>query len=192
MDRDKRPALDALFWIGLVVGLLVLGLRGASFGPFQAVQRFIEEHRTSLLVVTIGATAIGFSVFMGGMIYAILHRGRPMGHEEVEEDFARSIRGTRAAPYVWRRSTYRIYGWTAGRAGGGEASFRELKEAIRTGAWLREPGWRLFFLLVISGLVWMVGILAVSFVLAPATVKLIIAAAVAYATARTVWAYRTA
>jgi hypothetical protein len=191
MDRGKRLALDALFWIGLVVGLLVLGLWGASFGPFQAVQRFLKEHRTSLLIVTLGTTAIGFSVFMGGTIYAILHRGRPMGHEEVE-DLARSIRDTRAAPYVWRRSTYRIYGWTAGRAGGGEGSFRELKEAIRTGAWLREPGWRLFFLLVISGLVWMVGILAVSFVLAPATVRLIIAAAVAYATARTVWAYRTA
>lgn len=188
MNRSNRLGLDALFWIGLVVGLLLLALWVERFGPYQALQRFLAGHRTSLLAATIGVTAIGFSVFMGGTIATIVDRGRPLRHEEVE-DLARSIRDTQALPYAWRRSTYRIFGQTTGRAAVEEGSLRGLNEAIRTRAWLREPGWRRFFLLVTSGLVWMVGIAAVLFIIAPAAVKVLIAAAVAYATAWAAWAF---
>lgn len=87
---------------------------------------------------------------------------------------------------------------TAGRWSGsgaraaGEASFREIKAAWRSGAWRRGPRWRRLFVMGAGGLLMGAGLFGLAVVLGPPGVKLLCGGALVYAVVRTVRAFRRA
>lgn len=70
-------------------------------------------------------------------------QGATLEQDEVEEQ-RRDRRRRRASPALWRRSGYRFKGRATGRAVAMEHSVAELQAAHCSGAWWREPYWRLF------------------------------------------------
>jgi hypothetical protein len=68
-------------------------------------------------------------------------------------------------------------------------SFREIKDAYRSGRWLRDTGWVALTLVMLGALVMSVGLLGLVFIIATPGVKLILAGVAVYAAARTAWAF---
>ena len=64
-----------------------------------------------------------------------------MSHDEIGA-FLRRWCDMAARPNIWRASTYRVRGSRAGRQAEMEASFANLKAAVRSGDWWRDTGWR--------------------------------------------------
>jgi hypothetical protein len=71
----------------------------------------------------------------------------------------------------------------------GVASFREVKGAFRTGAWLRDPIMRVFCFGVIGLLLLLLGGFGYFVVTAPPAVKLMCAGALLYVFGRTAWGF---
>ena len=80
-------------------------------------------------------------------------------------------------------------GKAAGREFRMEATFREIKEAIRSGAWLRDLGWWLILVGLVGLTLAVYGMFGFFFVIRPPLVKLICVGALVYGTARTIWAF---
>lgn len=78
------------------------------------------------------------------------------------------------------------------RAGGAfeeERSFREVKQAGRSGAWRYDPAWQRFFALAAGGLLLVCGMFSLFIVIGPPFVKLLMVGALLYAVARTAWGF---
>ena len=69
------------------------------------------------------------------------------------------------------------------------ASFREVKAAWRQRAWRASSRWRGFFVIGGGAMLMGLGLFAVFFVIGPPFVKLLVGAAVVYATVRTAWGF---
>ncbi len=181
--------MKSLLGWGKMLGLLLLAIILAeTITPFKDLERLIKQHETMLLAATIGMAVLGFVVFMGSILTLIMNQGESMSHREVE-DSSRRIRDQAAWPYTWRTSAYRIWGKTAGRQAYEEFSFHEMKEALRTGAWLRSSEWRRRFFTTAGALMMFLGIFGMIFVLGPTWIKLFVGGAVLYALARTAWGF---
>ena len=170
---------------GLVLLAIILA---EAFKPFKDLEQLIKQHESVLLAGTIGMAVLGFVIFMGSILTLIMNQGEPMSHREVE-DSSRRIRDQAAWPYTWRASAYRVFGKTAGRQADDEFSFHEMKEAMRTGAWLRSSKWRRRFFTTAGALMMFLGIFGMIFVLGPTWIKVFVSGAVVYALARTAWGF---
>jgi hypothetical protein len=170
---------QALGW-GASVAVALLAITLGELSPaMKALEDVMARHQPPLLAVAIGMAALGFVLFMGGLIHLMLTGGQPMTHVEVEE-MARQSRDLSARPYVWRRSTYRIRGRTVGAQAEDAASFSEIKAAWRSGAWRRSRRWRRMFVILTGGLLMTFGIFGIPFVVGPAGIKLVVGAAMVY------------
>ena len=80
-------------------------------------------------------------------------------------------------------------GKAIGREARMTASFRVVKTAFRSGAWIRDAAWRPTCFGVIGALLALMGMFGYFFVIGPPTVKVIVGGALAYALARTAWEF---
>jgi len=76
-------------------------------------------------------------------------------------------------------------GNAGGKAAGETVRLRDLKAALRTGAWRTSRRWRRILLLAAGAVTMSLGLMGTGIVLAPAGVKLLLAAALLYAALRT-------
>lgn len=181
--------MKALLGWGKVLAVILLAIiLGEAFKPIKDLEQILKQYEVVLLSVTIGMTALGVILLMGGIFFLILTQGKPMSHEEVEE-LARRERTLRGVPYTWRRVTYRIKGLTGGRKAHEEWSFREMKEAWRTGTWRTDKLWRRRFVAFAGGLMTVFGAFGSGFVVGPPAVILLVGGALLYAAVRLVWAF---
>jgi hypothetical protein len=128
--------------------------------------------------------ALGFLVFMGAAVSLALARGRPLAREEVDEMEGRRLTGW-PRPAFRRGAVYRTAGAAVGAGATDEASFAEVKAAWRARAWRGSPRWRRLFVWMAGTALLVVGGFGIGIVLAPAGIKLLLAAALGYAAVRT-------
>src|SRR5206468_7839806 len=130
-----------------IVGLCVVALASVAIGLAQWLFAFMWQPGHRLTAATIVMFAIGWMLLVAGGARFALNEGDPMTHREIEE-FIRSTKyGSRgnAAPWVFRRSVYRVFGRAKGSKAEGETSIRAFKDAWRSGAWWRERPWQIRF-----------------------------------------------
>jgi hypothetical protein len=181
--------LKSIFGWSAMFALLVLAIVVSETVPLvKDLESLIKQHEFWLLVGTGGMAVLGFVLFMGGGLDMLMTQGEPMSHEEVE-DLDRSNRDLAAQPYTWRASTSRIWGKTSGGEVYDEFSFRSMKDAWRTGAWWRSSQWRQRLVITAGGLLMIFGGFGLAFVLAPASIKLLVGGAMLYALARLTWGF---
>ena len=169
-------------WIG-PAALVLVAIVLAELPQVRAASQLLDHHRGPLLAAAMGVTAIGFAVFMGGILSMLMTSGTPMTHDEIEG--AISQRQWIGQSATWRFAAHRVFGAAAGRQGSYEASFAGVKDAWRTGEWRRDAQWRRFFLTSIGALMLFYGLFSVVLIVAPTHIKALAAAVVVYATAMT-------
>ncbi len=123
-------------------------------------------------MVTVVIVAVGIVLMISALSMRFIRRGRPMTDAEAQE-FFRASAGTPRMVRVFRGSA-------VGRKLRNEVSFRDIKDAVRFGAWLRDTDRRLFFVTALGGL-------GFFFVIGRPFVKLLVGATTVYVIARTAW-----
>ena len=188
--RRLRRLIDSY---GFTAALIVTGIVFAVAAEYVAVVRdlvaFLDGHRMGLLVLTVGATVMGFTLFMAGVIHMVMTRGEVMTPKEIQ-DF--SGRRRAMAPYAGSWSVYRFWGKAAGVQAEDQASFSEVKDAWRLGAWRHDVRWRYFFMMLGGGLAALFAGLGAVIVVAPPVVKGLLVAGLLYALMRLWWEFRQA
>ena len=152
----------------------------------KALDAWMLENEPVLLAITGGTAALGVFLLLGSVLSMLMQGGVPMSQGEIE-NHQRSMRDAFAGPRAWRTSSTRLLGRTGGSQGHDEFSFSQLKAAFASGALLRAPLWRRRLCAICGGLLIALGVFGVVFVLALPPIKLIVAAAIAYACMRIVW-----
>jgi hypothetical protein len=178
-----RRLPDVLSWARTAAVILVAVALGA-LPPFQRFHTWTTGHQRALLWMTIPMGALGFVLFMGGIIHLVLTQGRPMSRQEIDE-MERRRHKLRAGPAVWSGYRYRTFGLAVGAQAEEGATFGEIKDAWRTRAWEFSPRWRRMFLLMLGVALLVVGLFGSLLVVAPARAQILIAAALIYAAVRT-------
>lgn len=165
MYRLRRFVNRALSTAAVVVVFLLVTFIGEQSRFMRDLDATINQSRRVYLGSAIAVFALGFIAFMGGVIYGVVTGVR-----------SRRLRDPIPAPQQ--------------TAGGGfhiEFSFREMKEAWRSGAWLTDRWWRFSFYMMAAATVMIVGLFSVLFMVGHAGVRLVVAGALLYAVVLTSW-----
>ncbi len=170
-------------WIG-PAALVVLAIVLSEVPGIQQAGQMIDAHREPLFAATIGLAALGFTVFMGGILSLLMASGNAMSHEEIET--AIGARRFAGQPSIWRASAHRVFGAATGRQASGEASFAGIKDAWRTGEWRRDTQWRRLSVIAAGAIMLFYGIFGLLLIAGPMHIKVLMAGAMAYVTAMTV------
>lgn len=165
-------------------GVVLMAIIVSELPPVRRAGQAIEQHRQPLLRATIAVGALGFAMFMGGVLSMLIASGTPMTHQEIEG--AISQREGIGNPAVFRASAHRVFGTVAGRQGAYEASFAAVKQAWASGEWRRDALWRRFFIVSAGAVMLAAGIFGSLVVAGPMYVKVLMTGAMVYATAMTV------
>jgi hypothetical protein len=167
--------------IGVVAALFILAVVTDQFMPLKQLTNYFNDHPQPYQGATIALSIIGWSLLIGVFVFSIWIRGRPMSDEQ-----AREFTSTGAGR---PRTTRVTRGAAAGREYRFAASFRDIKDAFRTGSWLHDR--RLWPILIgLVGVLFAVyGMFGYFVVIGAPLVKLACIGALAYATIRTVWAF---
>jgi Protein of unknown function (DUF3592) len=176
---------------GVIAVLFVALVIGESVPALKVLDRLAAEHEYWLTATTVGMTAVGFVLFMGGILYRIFGGGaEPITQTEVE-DLSRNV-NIDASPAAGRVSAYRFRGSSAGASFSDEFTLKQAKEAWRQGAWRTSPRWRANFVVTAGALLFVVGLFGFFVVDAPAGIKLLFLAAIVYAAVATTIKWRRA
>jgi hypothetical protein len=170
-----------------VIGIIALNAAGEHLPALKMAEQTLARNRNGLLAFTIPVVALGFTLFMVGILIMLYEKGTPMSHTEVEEQH-RATQNMRAAPYLARWSAYRIYGKTKGRQFHEELAFRDFKLAWQSGAWCRDAIWRTRFTVFGGALMAIFGGLATAAVFSRIALSLMFAAFLIYSAVRLIWA----
>lgn len=165
-----------VFWIAVLVVAAVLG----ETPPMRALDAAIAAHRTPLVVGTAAVLVVGFILFMGSVLDLMISSGDPLQPGAAETGRSRRFR---------RGAVTRFRGTSAGTQAHDAFTLAALKDAWRSGAWLRQPVWRRRTIVTAGGLMTGFGIFALLFVIGPPYVRIIVGAALLYALVRTSWAF---
>ncbi len=158
----------------MVLAFLVVTVIGELLPFMKDLEAAINQSRRAYVGSAIAVLVLGFAAFMGGVIYGAVRGDRSRGPRDPIPD---RLRGRRQI------------------AGGGfsiEVSFREMKEAWRSGVWLADPWWRFVFYMAAAATVMIVGLFGLFFVIGFAGLRLVVAGALLYAVARTWWGFMIA
>jgi len=165
----------------LVAVIFALAVAVDQIAPLKRLTLYLSQHPEPYRSVAIGMSVAGWVLLIGVFGFFLVARGRPMSEAEARE-FMQSSAGR-------TRMTRSFRGRVAGREFQMAASFGEIKDVFRTGAWLRDPGgWPLVIGLLATPLIFY-GMFGYFAVIGPPLVKLICAGALAYVTLQTVWAF---
>ena len=159
-----------------------------AFAPYIApLKQFSDDlvaHPQPYLAIAIGMTLVGVVLFIAvGMITA-MRNGRRMTDAEAQAYASASLR---VPNYTFYRGYFR--GRALGQQVESSNDFRQIKNALRSGEWLRDAGWRRFLLSFAAGMLWVFGGFGIAFVLGPPAVKLIVGATLIYVFVRLAWAF---
>jgi hypothetical protein len=171
-----------LRFLGLIVAIFLFALLVDQITPLKQLDTYLKAHPQPWTGLALGAAIIGFGLLLFAWISWGVLTGRPMSEEE-----ARQFMSTSAGSPGFRH----IFG---GRASGiktpeGTATFREVKDGLRSGAWLHDPGIRVFCLGVIGVLLLAMGGFGYFILSGPPVVKLLCAGVLLYAFGRTAWGF---
>jgi hypothetical protein len=190
--EERRPPSSwrSLRNIALVAALLLVALvLGETVPPLKFIDEVAARHEAGLTAATVGMAALGFLLFMGGILYRIFggEGDAPTGADA--EDTARRM-NIDADPVAARVSGYRFRGRSAGASFADEFTLGEAKDAWRRGAWRTSARWRANFVVTAGALLFALGLFGFFVVGAPVGIKLLFVAAVVYAVVATVrrWA----
>ncbi len=176
-----RKILNIAGGLALVFVAAVL----AELPPMRVVVVWMQQHEWPLILATGGIGVVGFTLMMGGILKLLMDQDQSLDHAGVE-DVERSVRMA-GRPVTWRASSYRVWGHTAGRQGSEQFSFRELKQAWKSGAVRHDRVWKRRFITSIGALMMVVGLLGSFVVLGPGWVKVLLGGALLYAMCMISW-----
>lgn len=168
----------------LAAGVFLLAAILSELPWFKQASQAIDRRHDPLLGLAIALTAFGFIIFMGGILSLLIGSGEPMSHEEIEG--AISQRRNAGEPAVWRASAHRVFGAAGGRQAANEASFAGMKEAWRSGDWIRDSQWRRVFIICSGAGLLFYGMFSLFVVIGAPPIKVLMAGAMAYATIMTI------
>jgi hypothetical protein len=162
----------------LVAVIFALAVAVDQITPLKQFTLYLGEHPEPYKRLTIGMSLVGWVLLIGAFVFGLWIRSQPMSEAEAQE-YMQSGAG--------RPRVRRIFkGQAAGRQFRGTASFREIKEAVRSGAWARDPGWWPILVGLLATPLIAYGMFGYFFVIGAPLVKLACGGALVYATARTV------
>jgi hypothetical protein len=162
----------------LVAAIFAMALAVDTIEPLKRLDLYLKAHAQPYVASALAALVAGFALLAYAWCAAFIRWGYPMSEDEAK------------AIMSWQGQQFGIFrGKAVGREARLAASFRELKDAFRSGAWLREPAWRPLSFGLIGTLFVFIGAFGYLFVVSPPTVKVIASAAMVYALARTGWGF---
>lgn len=163
--------------IRLVAGIIVLALIADQFTPLKQLSLYLDQHPRPYTTIAIVLAVAGWVLLGGAFALMFWKRSRPMSDEEARQ-------------FVKSSGLVQRFSWkAAGRESRTEWTFREIKDAFRSGAvWQNTNGWGVFLGLIGLGLA-AYGMFGYFFVVGPPLVKLACAGALIYATALTTWSF---
>jgi len=165
---------------GLIAALFVFALLADQIAPLKQFDSYLKEHPQPWTGLTVGATFAGFGLLVFAWIRWGILTGRPMSEAEAQE-FVRTGPGPTGLSSVLRGKAIGI------KTPKGDASFREIKDAFRTGTWLRNPAMRVFCFGTIGLLLLVLGGFGYFVVTALPAAKLICVGALFYVFWRSAW-----
>ena len=165
----------------LVLAILVLAVIAELTPPLKQLTLYLNAHPQPYKTITIVASIAGWILFAVAIGYGLWTQGRPMKDDEALGFMEQSA----GSSTIHRR----FRGRTKGREFHTEISFREIKEAWRSGEWREEPNWLPIFLGMLAVTLIAFGMFGFFIVIGPPLVKLLCAGALLYATVRTAWAF---
>lgn len=183
--RPLRPSVGTKLRniVATVAVLIVALIVGESIPALKGLDRLAARHEFALTAVTVALTALGFLLFMGGVLYRIFGGDSdPIPRGEIE-DLSRNV-GIDAPPATARVSAYRVRGRTAGASFSDQFTLRQAKEAWRRRAWRTSARWRANFIVTAGALLFTVGLFGFFVIGGPAGIKLLFVTAVVYVTMR--------
>ena len=169
--------------IGLIVAAFLFALLMDQIAPLKQLDAYLKAHLQPWTGLTLGAAAIGLGLLLFVWISWGILAGHPMSADRAR-DFMRASAGQSWSGFV-----------PLGKAAGGiatpegVASFREVKDAFRSGAWLHDPAMRVFCVGVVGLLLLVLGGLGYFVVSGPPAVKVMCGGAAAYVFGRTAWEF---
>jgi hypothetical protein len=167
---------------GVTAAIFLFALLVDQVTPLKQLDTYFKAHPQPWRGLTLGAAVVGFGLLLFAWISWGMLRGRPMSEHEAQE-FMRMSAGQPTLTRVFR-------GKAAGRkTPEGVVSFRKVKDAFRTGAWLYDPILRVFCLGTVGLLLLALGGFGFLVVTAPPAAKLICGGALLYAFVRTAWRF---
>ena len=124
---------------------------------------------------------VGWVMMLGLFAFGLWVRGQGMSEDEARQ----FIQSTPDQPGVFSR----FKGKVAGREFKMMASFQEIKESFRSGAWLLDPGWWPISIGLLALVLIAFGMFGYFFIVGAPLVKLICAGVLIYAAGRTAWEF---
>lgn len=173
---------DFFRFIGLIAAIFLFAVLVDQIGPLKQLDYYLKDHPQPWIALTLGALALGCVLLIFTWISWGTLTGRPMTEAEAKEFMSRSA-GSPSLNRVVRGKARGI------KTPEGQVSFRQVKGAFRSGAWLSDPMMRVFCLGTVGLLLAVLGGFGFFIVTAPPTVKLICAGALLYAFGRTAWGF---
>ena len=165
--------------------LIVLAIFLAEAPPFSTMAAWIDAREPKLLLGVGVVLALGFGLFLGGILQLLMDHGEAASHAEIESS-ERSVR-IAPRPVTARESRYRVFGAAAGRRGAESFDFRELKAAWRSGAVWHDRDWRRRFVTIAGALLMIAGICGVPIVAGAPWLKVLFGGALLYVLGRLTW-----
>lgn len=173
--------------LGIAGGLALVFVAAvlAELPPMPAVVVWIQQHEWPLMVAAGSIGVVGFTLMMGGILKLLMDQDESLSHADVE-DVERNVR---MAPrsVTWRASSYRFWGRTAGEQGSEQFSFRELKQAWKSGAVWHDRVGKRRLITSIGALMMTVGLFGSFVVMGPPWIKVLIGSLLLYAMGMISW-----
>ena len=169
--------------IGLIGGVFLFALLVDKITPLKQLDAYLKVYPQPWTGLTLGAAAVGLGLLLFAWVNWGIFAGRPMSADQAR-DFMRASAGQSWSDLA-----------PPGKAAGGIAtpegfaSFREVKDAFRSGAWLYNPAMRVFCVGVVGLLFLVLGSLGYFVVTGPPAVKVMCGGAALYAFGRTAWEF---
>jgi len=165
----------------VVVVIFALAVAVDQITPLKQFTLYLDAHPEPYKSLTIGMSIVGWALLIGAFVLGLWLKGRPMSEAEAQE-YMQSGAGRPRVKRIFK-------GLAAGREFRMEASFREIKEAVRRGAWVYDRGWWPILLGLLATPLIAYGMFGYFFVIGAPLVKLVCGGALAYATVRTGWGF---
>lgn len=165
---------NLLYTVGFVAAIFAAAVLIDQFSALKQLTAYLNDHPEPYRALAFGLAILGLLLLLVAFLLGIID-GRRMTEAEAQH-FMQPRHG-------------RFRGAATGQKFRGEATFRELKDAFRSGEWRRDRTWGPMVIGLIAVPLVLYGMFGFFFVIGAPAVKLLCVGVVLYATARTLWAF---